>query len=135
MTKGLIAGCFDLLHPGYIRLLAAAKEKCDYLVIALQDDPSIDRPKTKKKPIFTVEERQEILLAIRFVDKVRTYQTEEELAQIIVEERPDLRFLGSDYLRPDQHITGKGLAPIAYIMRNHKWSMTRLIKLICERGV
>ena len=77
---GVIAGAFDVLHPGYIKMFKDAKENaCDTLIILLHEDPSIERPDTKLKPILNVQERIEILLSLRFVDEVIPYKTEEEL--------------------------------------------------------
>ena len=64
-TKGLIAGCFDIIHPGYIKMFQDAKTVCDHLIIALQSDPTIDRPNTKNTPIYSLDER---LLIISVTD-------------------------------------------------------------------
>lgn len=130
LKTGLVTGSFDLIHPGYIRLLKDAKSVCEYLVVALQDDPSIDRPKSKSKPVFTKKERFEILMSIRYVDEVRYYQTEDELILLILDIRPDIRILGTDYL--NKPITGKGMTRIYYHDRNTGWSTTKLRKMICE---
>lgn len=131
MTKiGLVAGAFDLIHPGYIRLLKDAKRVCDYLIVALHEDPSIERPKTKAKPIFSVEERTEILKAIRYVDEVVTYKTEDDLILLLLELRPDVRIVGTDYSR--SFITGKNIVPLYYHQRDHNWSVTRIRKIIRE---
>jgi glycerol-3-phosphate cytidylyltransferase len=129
---GLLAGAFDLIHPGYIKLLKDAKRVCDYLIIALQDDPSIDRPKTKQKPIFSKEERADILMSIRYVDEVRFYQTEADLQLLLIEIKPDIRILGIDYLRDGVKITGKGLAPLYYHHRDYKWSTSIVRQMIKE---
>lgn len=130
IRKGLIAGSFELIHPGYIKLFKDAKRVCDYLVVALQDDPSIDRPKTKMKPIFSKEERMEILMAIRYVDEVRFYQTEGELTLLILDVKPDVRIVGSDYM--GRNITGRGLTKLYYHMREHNWSVTKMLLLLKE---
>jgi glycerol-3-phosphate cytidylyltransferase len=130
LKVGLIAGAFDIIHPGYIELFKDAKKVCSYLIIALQDDPSIDRPKTKNKPIFTQQERSDILMSIRYVDEVRFYQTEEELVGLILEIKPDIRILGIDYL--DKKITGKNLAPIYYHQRTYLWSTSIVREKIKE---
>lgn len=129
---GLIAGSFDIIHPGYIRLFKDAKTVCDYLVIALQDDPHAERPKTKCKPIFTKEERLEILMSLRYVDDVRYYQTENDLVELILRVKPDIRILGNDYV--DRSITGKMGIPVYYHNRKTGWSMTKVRKMIKEEG-
>ena len=134
---GLIAGAFDLIHPGYIRLFKSAKRVCTYLIIALQEDPSFERPLAKYKPVLSKEERLEILMAIRYVDEVRYYKTERDLIDMILELKPDVRILGDDYLPTKflrKKITGKVGVPIYFVKRDHEWSNTRLVNLICERG-
>lgn len=132
MTKvGFTCGSFDIIHPGYIRLLKDAKRVCDYLIVGLHEDPSITRPKTKAKPIFSKEERLEILMAIRYVDEVRFYKTEDELILLLLEIKPDVRILGSDYLQ--NHVTGRGIVPTMYYhARDHDWSVTKVRKMIQE---
>ena len=66
---GIICGSFDLIHAGYIRMFKDAKAHCNHLTIALHKDPSTERP-NKLKPVHSVEERKEILSAIKYVDDV-----------------------------------------------------------------
>jgi len=127
---GLVTGAFDIIHPGYIRLFKDAKRVCDYLIVALQDDPSLERPKTKYKPIFSKEERFEILMSIRYVDEVRFYNTEDDLMLLLLEIKPDSRIMGTDH--SGKVVTGRNAAPIYYHIRNHNWSETRVRKLLCE---
>ena len=127
---GIVAGAFDIIHPGYIRLLKDAKSVCDYLIVALHEDPSIERPLTKAKPIFSLEERAEILMSFRCVDEVRTYKTENDLVILLLEIHPDIRIVGSDY--SGISITGKNIVPLYYHQRNHNWSVTRIRKMIRE---
>ena len=69
---GVIAGNFDVIHPGYIKMFKECKSKCDRFVILLHTDPSIERPH-KLKPILSVEERIEILESIKYITDVHTY--------------------------------------------------------------
>ena len=121
---GIIAGNFDVIHPGYVRFFKDAKENaCDVLTIALHVDPTIERP-NKAKPILTAEERTEILLSIRYVDKVLYYNTEKELEVLLAAIPDHIRIIGTDYEGAD--FTGKSLADkIYYHNRNHGWSTTR----------
>lgn len=131
---GVIAGNFDVIHPGYVRFFKDAKENaCDTLTIALHVDPTIERP-SKAKPILTAEERTEILLAIRYVDRVLYYNTEKELEQLL-ESIPDhIRVIGTDYEGRD--FTGKHLAKqIHYHSRNHDWSTTRFKSEITKQCI
>ena len=75
---GFTCSCFDLLHAGHMLMLKDAKTKCDYLIVGLQIDPTIDRPKTKNKPIQSLTERKIMLEGIKYVDEVIIYNTENE---------------------------------------------------------
>lgn len=135
---GIIAGNFDVIHPGYVRFFKDAKENaCDKLIIALHVDPTIERPH-KAKPILTAEERTEVLLSIKYVDEVMYYNLESELVQLLSSVKDHVRVIGTDYQGKD--FTGKDLASeIYYHNRDHDWSTTRFkreISLQCiEQGI
>ena len=122
-TKGIIAGAFDVMHPGYIRMFADAKQHCNHLTVALHEDPSMARPH-KLKPVQTVEERKEILKAIKYVDDVVVYQAEDTFLSYLNDY--DIRFLGTDY--KDGTYSGKELdIDIVWLDReNHNYSSTKL---------
>ena len=129
IKKGFTCSCFDLLHAGHIKMLQDERNQCDYLIVGLQSDPTIDRPDTKNKPIQTLEERQIMLASVRFVDKIVIYESEKELYNYLKTNRPDVRILGSDYKNKD--FTGKDLnIDIYYHKRDHDWSTTNLRKRI-----
>ena len=94
---GFTAGNFDLIHPGYIYTFEEAKRHCDYFMVFLQRDPSETRF-TKYKPVIPLYERYKTLMAIKYVDEVVTYQTEDELIELIEFYNPDIRILGDDYI-------------------------------------
>ena len=127
----MIAGSFDLIHPGYVRMFREAKEKaCDHLIVLLQDDPTVDRP-SKCKPVQTWEERAEVLLSMRDVDEVRRYCTETELHELLKQSigEIDVRILGSDYI--GKNYTGDDLdIHIFYCSRDHEYSLTGLKKKV-----
>ena len=132
---GFTAGNFDLLHPGYIKCFKEAKRHCDKFIIFLQIDPSLHR-KSKYKPVIPVYDRYEALMAIKYIDDVYTYQTEEELYHLIRFFKPDIRILGEDYIMEGKGgkakpFTGDDLPPkIVYTTRSHGWSTTKLKNLI-----
>lgn len=131
MTKlvGIVAGSFDLFHAGHVLMLAEAKEYCDELVVALQSDPTIDRP-DKNKPIQGLFERHVQVDACKFVDKVIPYDTEEDLYNLLSGSDWGLRFLGDDYRDVDQY-TGCNLGiPVYYCARQHMYSSTSLRRRI-----
>lgn len=133
MRTGLIAGSFDIIHPGYIRLFQDAKRQCDYLIVALHADPSVERL-GKEKPIFSVEERKEILSSIKYVDQVRIYYVESDLTRLMEQVRVDVRILGSDYLECPQKITSPEMSNEVYFhVRDHDWSQTRIKRLLREQ--
>ena len=120
--KGIIAGNFDVMHPGYVRMFKEAKEHCNHLTVALHEDPSMARPH-KLKPVQTVEDRKEILYAIKYVDDVVVYQAEETFHYYLKDYH--IRFLGTDYM--DGNYTGKDLSiEIVWLSRNHDYSSTKL---------
>jgi glycerol-3-phosphate cytidylyltransferase len=130
MAKGFTCGAFDLLHAGHLIMLKEIKEQCDYLIVGLQSDPSIDR-KDKNKPIETIEERKIRLEACRYVDQIIIYNTEEDLYNLLKELKPDIRFLGEDW--KDKHFTGNDLdIRIVFNNRKHNYSSTNLRKRILE---
>ena len=123
---GFLAGCFDLIHPGYIKMLEEAKTVCDHLIVGLHSDPTIDRPNShKEKPIQSCEERNIILSSVKWVDEIILYNTEQDLYNILATHKIDIRILGSDYI--DKPYTGDDLdIEIYYHTRDHNWSTTSL---------
>ena len=130
MKRGIIAGNFDVIHPGYIKMFKECKDNCDEFIVLLHTDPTIERPE-KLKPILSVDERVEILMSIKYVDKVDLYTTEKDLLEVIGKISPDIRFLGDDYI--GKSFTGDHLnIPIHYLDRSHGWSTTKFKKLIAN---
>lgn len=131
MIRGVIAGNFDVIHPGYIHMFKECKEHCDHLTVLLHTDPSSERP-NKLKPILSVSERMEILSAIEYINSVSIYNVESDLRDRLREMAPDIRFLGDDY--KGKKITGEELhIPIHYLDRSHGWSSTKFKQLIYEQ--
>ena len=127
---GVIAGNFDVIHPGYIELFKEINNSCQKQYILLHDDPTIERPE-KLKPILGTEERKEMLKHFFNQPTFLTYNTESELKFLLKSINPDIRFLGDDYL--DKSYTGDDLAiPIYWINRSHGWSTTKFKKAIAE---
>lgn len=131
LTKGIIAGSFDVIHPGYIRMFKDAKSYCNHLTVALHVDPSTERSH-KLSPVHTAEERTEILLALKDVDSVVLYSTEEEFHNYLKSGKYDYRFLGTDYINGTY--TGKEIhIPIIWLDRkSHNYSSTKLKTEIYE---
>lgn len=130
MIKGVIAGNFDVMHPGYIKMFKEAAGNCDCLIVLLHTDPSIERPH-KLKPILSIEERKEMLYELKSVCDIITYTYEEQLLDLLKMGEFNVRFLGDDY--KGKPFTGDNLnIPIHYLNRDHGWSTTLFKKLISE---
>lgn len=127
---GIIAGSFDVIHPGYIDLFDKAYRYCDELTVALQTDPTIERPE-KLKLILSYEERENILRSLRFISNVVKYTTEEDLTNILKTGKYNVRILGDDYKY--KYATGQEYSKyVVYIDRSHGWSTTKYKNMIAE---
>jgi glycerol-3-phosphate cytidylyltransferase len=132
---GIVFSSFDMLHAGHIAMLAEAKNHCDYLIAALQTDPTIDRPKTKNKPVQSIVERQIQLAAVRYVDEIVVYQTEKDLEDILLTLPVNVRILGVEY--ENTEFTGKSICEkrgikLIYNCRDHSFSSSSLRKRVTE---
>lgn len=132
MKKGFTCSCFDLFHAGHIMMLKEAKSVCDYLIVGLQTDPTIDRPE-KNKPIQSVVERFIQLESCKYVDEVVVYATEKDLLDILYSYPINVRIVGEEY--KDKEFTGKELEHITlhYNQRKHSFSTTELRMRVIER--
>jgi len=135
---GISFSTFDLLHSGHIAMLSDAKRHCDYLIAALQTDPTIDRPNTKNKPVQSIVERQIQLQAVRYVDEIVIYETEKDLEDILLTLPINVRILGIEY--KDVEFTGKDIClkrniEIVYNSRDHSFSTSDLRKRVKEAEI
>ncbi len=127
---GFTCGAFDLCHYGHVLMFKECKDVCDYLIVGIQDDPSVDRL-WKNKPIQSLEERAGIVSSIRWVDKVLVYKTEKDLYNLLKKIRPDVRILGADW--EGKNYTGWDLPIKAYFnKRDHEFSTSELRKRVYE---
>jgi glycerol-3-phosphate cytidylyltransferase len=126
---GFTCSTFDLLHAGHILMLAEAKTICDYLIVGVQSDPTIDRPGTKNKPVQSVVERYVQLSAVKFIDQIVVYDTEKDLEDLLMFLPISVRIIGEEY--KDKEFTGKQICEdrgvkIWYNSRNHRFSSSEL---------
>jgi glycerol-3-phosphate cytidylyltransferase len=129
IKSGIIAGNFDVIHPGYIKMFKEAASLCNEVIVALHRDPSIERP-SKLKPILSIEERIETLESIKYINKIFVYDLEKDLECLIKDLKPDIRLLGEDY-RNRTDYTGFGLCPEThYFDRSHGWSTAKFKQVI-----
>ena len=126
---GFTCSTFDLLHAGHILMLAEAKSICDYLIVAVQSDPTVDRGETKNKPVQSIVERYVQLSAVKFIDEIIVYDTEKDLEDLLMFLPITIRVIGEEYR--DKHFTGKEICDnrgikIFYNSRQHRFSSSEL---------
>jgi glycerol-3-phosphate cytidylyltransferase len=126
---GFTCSTFDLLHAGHILMLAECKSICDYLIVGLQTDPTIDRPEIKNKPVQSIVERYVQLSAVKFVDEIIVYDTEKDLEDLLMFLPISMRICGEEY--KDKHLTGRDICDtrgikIYYNSRTHRFSSSEL---------
>ena len=134
MKIGFTASSFDLFHSGHVAMLKEARSNCDYMIVGLQTDPTIDRPE-KNKPVQSVFERYVQLEGCKYIDEIIPYATEQDLLDIFLTYKIDVRFIGEEYKSKDY--TGKQLCldkgiEIHYNSRQHSFSTSGLRKRISE---
>ena len=135
LKVGIVFSSFDLFHAGHVAMLAEAKNHCDYLIAALQTDPTIDRPDSKNPPIQSIVERQIQVSTNRNVDEVVVYQTEKDVEDLLLILPIDVRILGVEY--KDKDFTGREICmkrgiEIVYNGRDHSFSSSSLRKRVAE---
>ena len=134
MKIGITFSTFDLFHAGHIKMLEEAKSKCDYLIVGLQLDPSIDRPE-KNKPTQSIVERYVQVRSCKYIDEVVPYITEQDLIDILSSFKIDLRIIGEEY--KDKNYTGKDYCikkgiEIYHNRREHRFSSSALRKQVSD---
>jgi len=126
---GFTCSTFDLLHAGHILMLAECKQICDYLIVGLQTDPTIDRPEVKNKPVQSIVERYVQLSAVKFVDEIIVYDTEKDLEDMLMFLPITMRICGEEY--KEKHLTGRDICDnrgikTYYNSRTHRFSSSEL---------
>jgi glycerol-3-phosphate cytidylyltransferase len=131
MKVGFTCSTFDLFHAGHVMMLKEAKTKCDYLIVGLMIDPTVDRPGVKNKPVQTVLERFIQVKACSYVDEIIPYGTEKELMDILTSYPIDVRIIGEEYR--DKQFTGYNLPISVYFnSRQHSFSTTELRQRVLD---
>ena len=131
---GFVCSAFDLFHAGHVLMLAEAKKQCDYLIVGLQNDPTVDRT-SKNKPVQSIVERQLQLNGCRYIDEVWIYNTEKDLEDLLWTLPIDVRILGAEY--KDNEFTGKEIChkrniDLYFNSRDHNFSSSGLRKQVYE---
>lgn len=134
MKVGITFSTFDLLHAGHIAMLREAKEQCDYLIVGLQTDPTIDREE-KNKPVQTLVERYVQISAVKYVDEIICYETEQDVVDILSMYDIDIKIMGEEYREKD--FTGRDICKsrgieLYFNKRNHRFSSSGLRKRVAD---
>ena len=135
MKIGFPCSTFDLLHAGHVQMLREAKDQCDYLIVGLQVDPSVDRPE-KNAPVQSIVERHTQLAAIKYVDEIIPYSTEKDLNDLLTMYTIHVRILGEEYKEKD--FTGKDICrqrgiQLYFNKRDHRFSSSDLRERVAQR--
>jgi glycerol-3-phosphate cytidylyltransferase len=135
MKVGFNCSSFDLFHAGHVTMLKMEKQLCDYLIVALQVDPTIDRPGIKNKPTQSVYERYVQVQGCKYVDEILVYETEADLLNMIKTQLINIRFLSEEY--KDRDFTGKQYCidngiELHFHKREHQYSSTELRNRVYE---
>lgn len=135
MNVGFTCSSFDLFHAGHIMMLKEAKSVCDYLIVGLQTDPTIDRPDTKNKPVQSIFERFVQLQSCKYVDEIVVYATEKELVDILLSYPINIRILGNEY--EEKNFTGRAECisrgiKFYFNKRAHSFSTTELRQRVVD---
>ena len=131
MKKGITFGAFDLFHAGHVMMLEEGKTVCDYLIVCIQSDPSLDR-KEKNKPVQSIVEREIQVSGCRYTDEVIIYDTEADVLDILDAVDWDVRILGEEY--KDKDFTGREqtLEKCHFNKRPHNFSSSELRKRVAK---
>lgn len=137
MKVGITFSTFDLFHAGHVKMLEEAKRQCDYLIVGLQLDPSLDRPK-KNSPSQSIIERYIQLKGSKHIDEVVPYVSEQDLEDILRSFKIDIRIIGNEY--KDKNFTGKDYCKqsgieIYYNSRDHRFSSSGLRAQVKESEI
>ena len=135
MKVGITFSAFDLLHAGHIKMLEEAKRECDYLIVGLQIDPTLDRPE-KNSPSQTVVERYIQLKGCKFVDEIVPYATEQDLEDVLRSFKIDVRIIGDEYR--EKNFTGRAYCEqkgilLYFNVRDHRFSSSNLRREVAEK--
>ena len=128
MKVGITFSSFDLLHTGHVMMLKEAKNQCDYLIVGLQLDPSLERLK-KNKPSQSIVERYIQIKGSKYVDEIIPYVSEQDIDDILKSFPINVRIIGQEYINKDfsgkNYCIKKGIE-IYYNSREHRFSSTEI---------
>ena len=127
MKISFVNGCFDVLHPGHIKLLEYARSFGDYLIVAIDSDRKVAEMKGPERPIFSQSDRSLMLSSIRCVDVVHIFDTKQELEELLESIKPDTMVVGSDW--KGKEVVGSRYAKsVRFFDRQGDYSTTQTIQ-------
>ena len=132
MSTVFVNGTFDILHLGHLHLLAHAKTLGDYVVVGIDTDKRVAELKGPDRPVFSQAERKYMLLALRYVDIVAYFGSDEELEQLVEACAPDIMVVGSDW--KDKNVIGSQYAKeLRFFDRIDGFSTTGILQRLTDR--
>jgi len=132
LAKVLVNGTFDIVHRGHIEMLNYAKSLGSQLLVAIDTDRRVRELKGNSRPVNSEEDRRFLLLNLKSVDWVWTFDSDQDLIKIINTYRPDIMVKGSDY--QGQPILGQDLIKdIKFYDRVEPYSTTNTLQRIADR--
>ena len=127
-----VNGCFDILHPGHIKLFETARSFGDHLIVAIDSDSKVKEMKGYTRPINSQEDRKIVLESIRYIDEVKIFYSKHELEQLVREIKPDIMMVGSDW--KGKEVVGSDYAKeVRFFDRIPGFSTTEIIERITYR--
>ena len=125
-------GCFDVLHPGHMELFKVGRSLGDKLIVAIDSDQKVKRDKGSQRPINNIQFRKTMLESIKYIDLVLTFDSREELEQLIELYAPDILLIGADWRGRDV-VGGMYAKEVKFFNRVGEYSTTRILQDIVNR--
>jgi D-beta-D-heptose 7-phosphate kinase/D-beta-D-heptose 1-phosphate adenosyltransferase len=128
-----INGCFDVLHIGHIELLEHAKKLGGYVLVGLDSDERVKELKGDDRPINPIEHRIKMIESLKFVDDVVTFNTDDDLRDIIYIYQPDIILIGDEY--KNKEIIGAEYArDVVFFEKKNDISTTKILNKNKQNG-
>ena len=122
-----VNGCFDVLHRGHIELLKYAKSLGDVLIVGIDSDERVSLLKGPSRPVNSLEDRIEMLISIKYVDKVVYFSCESELESQVLISEADIMVVGSDY--ENKNVVGsRHVKEVKYYRKIDGYSTTKIVE-------
>jgi D-glycero-beta-D-manno-heptose 1-phosphate adenylyltransferase len=129
-----VNGCFDILHPGHIKMFEHARSLGTKLIVAIDSDEKVKQMKGDSRPINNQDDRKFILEAIRHIDEVIIFNSKDELQELVKTIKPAIMMVGSDY--KGKEVVGSDYAKeVRFFDRVRDYSTSNIIESIADRRV